>query len=504
MNLPKNQPSAPKLSLFTTKNYSIKWLAIWGFSLVALPLVIALIYSAMQVSHLSEKSSAAILNVAQITKNNKELQQIRTKMERYASQYIVLADAELLTSYLNESRKLPALLQHNIASQANTALSELTVSLLDKIKIIEQYLLAEQKISLSLTKLQSYFIELAQINQQINELTNNITTKQATTIKQATEQVSANLLLGLWVIPIAVIIAFIFISLITKPLKLLISKIKQLEFGQSEQVITVNGSSEIKAIAAALEMMRTQLHSLELQKSSFIRHISHELKTPLAAIREGTELLYDNSVGELNAEQHEISQIIRVSVNKLQQLIEDLLDFNVVLDSTSLQNTERLTLLPIIENTLNERQLDLKRKNLNVNLRLDNIELYSNEKQLNVILDNILSNAIKYSPCNETIKIEGLIKKHQIIVKITDHGMGISPSAQEKIFDAFYQGPAPEDGTIKSSGLGLTIVKELMMRLNGEVTLTSQTKSPSFTTFSLIFPRTAKTKVKRALSKEHE
>ena len=260
------------------------------------------------------------------------------------------------------------------------------------------------------------------------------------------------------------IIGGVFIYLITTPLKLLIAKIQSLEQGDFEKEIKIKGSPEIREIADALEIMRLRLHALELQKSSFIRHISHELKTPLAAIREGTELLYDNSVGKLNDEQQEICYIIKDSVNRLQRLIEDLLNFNIILDSTSLQDSEKIVLKTLLNSVITDHKLDIKRKKLEIVQVIEEVIIYSNAKQLKVVLDNILSNAIKYSSDYGTISIFSEFKNKQLQLSIVDNGPGINSDTQEKIFDAFYQGPAPENSQIKGSGLGLTIVKELLMR----------------------------------------
>jgi len=294
----------------------------------------------------------------------------------------------------------------------------------------------------------------------------------------------------LLIIPISLLIGIFFIILITKPLKLLTAKIKRIERGDFEGNISVHGSIEINEIADALEMMRTRLHALELQKSSFIRHISHELKTPLAAIREGTELLYDNSVGPLNEEQQEISLIIKSSVKRLQRLIEDLLNFNIVLDSTSLQDREKILLSRIIETVLEERKLDIKRKNLVIDSSFDGstmtqILLHSNAKQLTVIFDNLLSNAIKYSPEEGVISLNIEMSNDRVLLTISDQGPGIALEQQGKIFNAFYQGTAPQDNTIKGSGLGLTIVKELLMRLNGTINIESQMAPPSGTSIQV-------------------
>jgi len=300
------------------------------------------------------------------------------------------------------------------------------------------------------------------------------------------------MLISLLIIPITLIVAGLFTYLITTPLKLLISKIQSLEQGDFEQEIKLKGSPEICEIADALEMMRLRLHALELQKSSFIRHISHELKTPLAAIREGTELLYDNSVGELNDEQQEVCYIIKDSVNRLQRLIEDLLNFNIVLDSTSLQDSEKIMLQPLLQDVIADHKLDIKRKKLEVVQAVENIIIYSNRKQLKVVLDNILSNAIKYSAAKGVINIYGNLEKKQLQLLISDNGPGIHSNIQEKVFDAFFQGPAPDKSQIKGSGLGLTIVKELLMRLNGKISIQSQDSNNKGTQFQITLPSASK------------
>ncbi|MDG1753032.1 MAG: ATP-binding protein, partial [Thalassotalea sp.] len=214
----------------------------------------------------------------------------------------------------------------------------------------------------------------------------------------------------------------------------------------------------------------------------------------LAAIREGTELLYDNSVGALNDDQQEITNILKQSVSRLQNLIEDLLDFNIVLDSTSLQDAERSELTTIIEQSIALRKLDIQSKQLVVFTNLQPLNIQTNIKQLSVILDNVLSNAIKYSPQDGKISITTQIENNEIMLIITDQGPGIKASMHQKVFDAFYQGTPPIDSTIKSSGLGLTIVKELLMRLNGDIHLASLTAPEHGLKVTLRFPYNAQGK----------
>lgn len=492
--------------LSALKNLSIKNLTLLGFTLVALPLVFALLYSANQVDKLSKQGANSIFEVAKLINVNRELATTLKKLERYASQFIVLKDKELLTSYKKHKQNIATLLSQGLVYTHTRKLSTLSNELLAEMEKVDA-LINEQNsdddvnTQTLLVNLQKQFRQLSSISKKIHLHSNALINAQANKIKNSAEHVSDTIIKGLLIIPFSLGIAAIFMVLITAPLKQLTQKIKILEQGDFEQKISLKGAGDIVEIADALETMRSRLHALELQKSSFIRHISHELKTPLAAIREGTELLYDNSVGELNSDQQEISQIIKDSVTRLQRLIEDLLDFNIVLDQTSLQYDEKFTLNTVVDDVIANRKLDINRKKLQINQQMvldkkstnrdfSSIKLFCNAKQLNVILDNLLSNAIKFSPLHSKIVFEASIVNQQLFFAITDYGPGITKEQQNKIFDAFYQGTPPEDKQIKGSGLGLTIVKELLMRLNGSISLSSKTNQPSYTRAEIILPST--------------
>ncbi len=470
---------------------SIKNLTLLGFTLVALPLVLALSFSAVQVNQLSQQGADAIFDVASLIKSNREASETMTKMERYASQYLVLNDKELLQGYRQQQHILNTNIAKNLTHSSDPQLQQLSKQFLQVSDDINAFVVPRLQ-SHSLEKLQRKFRQLVGVSQLINLRTNEVITTQAETLKTKAEKVSAMMIKSLVIIPIIIIIAGLFILLITKPLKTLIKKIQRLERGDFEEKIQLEGSSEVVEIADALEVMRTRLHALELQKSSFIRHISHELKTPLAAIKVGIELLGDSSVGKLTVEQQEVSNIIAGNVERLQLLIEDLLDFNIVLDSTSLQDSEKLSVIALLNAAIDARILDIKHKKLTINQNVEDISVYSNAKQLQVVIDNLLSNAIKFSPDGGLLTLDVKEVDTKVQLSITDQGIGVPQNAQEKIFDAFYQGTPAENSQIKGSGLGLTIVKELLMRLNGKISIASQTATIPGTQMTITLPRAFK------------
>ncbi len=490
----RSKLAAKQLSQSLLKRISINKLTLVAFLLVSLPLTIALLLSANKLNQLAQQSTNAVYYVAQLTQLNNKLSDRLVIVERYASQYVVLKDTVLFDKFIQQKDTLLNDIDDSLGQQQDFTLVALLKELSVGIKKIERNLINNNLNTLSnlahssgpsLEVLQQKFKVLVNLQSKIKSRSDTLINEQATNIDYAADKINNNIINSLYIIPVTLLIALIFLLLITKPLKQLISKINNLEQGNFSEEINVNGTSEVEEIAQALEMMRKRLHALELQKSSFIRHISHELKTPLAAIREGTELIYDNSVGPLNDDQQEICDIIRTSVNRLQRLIEDLLDFNIVLDSTSLQDAEKIYLPALIDQAITLRKLDIKRKNLVIDHNGSLVHFYSNSKQVSVILDNLLSNAIKFSPLGGIITINytdasnnnsannHTNKDQRLTIEITDQGPGISSNLQEKVFDAFYQGPAPRDNQIKGSGLGLTIVKELLMRLNGDITLSN-------------------------------
>lgn len=467
------------------KNWSIKQLTVVGFIAVILPITTALFFGVSQINQLSKHSTQGMQTVANIIAVSRQLNLSLIRMQRLASQSLILQDQELAQQYQHQSERLLNSIQQKlipIHKDKNTSLIDQFISQINLLNSI----IAQQPAP-QISQIEIQFQQLNKTYQQIITLNEQLVSQQIELVETHADSSQTTMLKSLFIIPLSLGIALLFILLIVKPLAIISKKVKRLEQGKFNERITFSGAKEIKNIATALEQMRVQLKSLERQKSSFIRHISHELKTPLAAIREGTELLYDHSVGTLNEGQQEIALIIKSNVNRLQTLIEDLLDFNIVLDSSSLQSSEEVDINVLVKQCFTLRKLEIRTKNLTIANTLQATCIESNEKQLGVIIDNILSNAIKYSPNNSTINVTGAVKNQHYQLCISDQGPGLPPQLCNKVFDAFYQGPPPENSQIKSSGLGLTIVKELIRRLHGDIKLHSNTQ-PQGLTVTILLP----------------
>ncbi len=133
--------------------------------------------------------------------------------------------------------------------------------------------------------------------------------------------------------------------------------IRELGEGDFGRPITVSGPHDIETLGHQLEWLRNRLKESTEEKNKFLRHMSHELKTPLANIREGTELLLDGSVGPLDHQQQEVTSILRDNGLKLQKLIENLLTFSAWQTKTASLELSEFELKPMVFSALSEHRL---------------------------------------------------------------------------------------------------------------------------------------------------
>ena len=284
---------------------SIKQLTIVGFTAILLPLFITIIYGAAKLGSLSEHSAESIERVSAFIHSVRQLNTSLDKSHRVASQYAVLGSPELYERYKIEREKQEAiwLNRHGYmyaTEPLQVASEKLAINLakVDKLLAVHSNSIASQESTdsqlqgaqsgeaLSLDTLTPIFQTIEKDRQGVAEAVEIVINQQVLSVESQAEQSKNTLMLSLLVIPLSLAIATLFAVQIIRPLRWVTLQIKRIEKRKLDKVITSHGALEVQSIGQALDGMRQQLQSLEQQKSSFIRHISHELKTPLAAIRE--------------------------------------------------------------------------------------------------------------------------------------------------------------------------------------------------------------------------
>lgn len=206
-------------------------------------------------------------------------------------------------------------------------------------------------------------------------------------------------------IPFALLVAGVITYLLARPIRRMDNAIKDLGEGLYDDPISIDGPGDLRVLGIRLDWLRTELKELSEQKQQFLRHVSHELKTPLTAIREGTELLNDGIGGTLSAQQAEIAQILGDNGIRLQKMIENLLHYTKLESIQPKLSLQKINLTILINKVINAHALTIRNKQLTIESIYNLNEINADNEKLTIILDNLISNAIKYTKNHDHIKI---------------------------------------------------------------------------------------------------
>ena len=271
-----------------------------------------------------------------------------------------------------------------------------------------------------------------------------------------------------------------FSHVINKPISQIKLAIEKIGKQYLDQPIKVSGPKNLQVLGRRLEWLRVQLKELDTQKTQFLQHVSHELKTPLTAIREGIELLNDKIIGELNDKQLEVTGILKTNSKELQNQIEDLLKFNKSIAESNVTRRMEIPIDELIHEAIDEQKLSIKGRRIRLRTSLKNVLIKIDPEQMLIVFRNLLSNAIKYTPPGGEIKMSLKEKKNYVEFHIQDNGTGIHEDEKENIFTAFFKGEKDGTGYMKGTGLGLAIVKQYIDFHKGEVLLLDSAEGALF------------------------
>jgi len=272
-------------------------------------------------------------------------------------------------------------------------------------------------------------------------------------------------------IVLAVLLAFWFGLWLSRPLARIELAINRLGENRFDQPIIVKGPADLRRLGQQLDWLRQRLADLEAEKSRFLRHVSHELKTPLAALCEGAALLDDEVAGKLTDSQREISRILRQNTQALQTQIEDLLRYNEVAFDAQHINRLPVDLRALLYKVIDDQRLQWVARDLKVEVEGGARTAVLDPDKFAIVLANLLSNAVRFSPRGGTIRF--VLSGHEGRVRIdcVDQGPGVAATDAARIFDPFYQGLNQPQGARHGNGIGLSIVREYVLAHNGEVQL---------------------------------
>ncbi|HYL03815.1 MAG TPA: HAMP domain-containing sensor histidine kinase [Steroidobacteraceae bacterium] len=441
-----------------------------GLALIAVPLLVAILTAVLQIRTLTDTGHRIVVEGVTDARASQALFAQIASLERTARLYDVLNDRKLLDVYRTQDERLTAtrdeLGRHatDAVRQTLTALGALQASIRDTVLTTPAGATpaATSDLSARFTQLSSLVDRVAQqSNAQVDA---RVAELEAQTLHARQQLLWQSALL----VPLAVVAVLMLTVGLGRPLRQLDRAISELGEGAFNNAITVVGPHDLERLGRQLEWLRQRLLELAHERNRFLRHMSHELKTPLANIREGTELLMDGAVGELDTNQREVTAILRENGIKLQRMIENLLSFSAWQTSSVGLEPSEFRLRPLVKQVLENQQLTLLSQRVRLDVRIEDVTLVADRGKIRLILENLVSNAVKYSPKGGTIHIKARAAGAQLVLDVADSGPGIPAEDRTHIFDAFYTGRAART-SVKGTGIGLSVVLEFVSAHGGTV-----------------------------------
>ncbi len=458
---------------------SLNGLILVGFGLVALPLLVAVLWALFNLDRLVTQSEELVFTGVAAAENNRLLAENVGSLERVARQYTILRNPDTLQFLQQDLASIEGRLEEMRALTEMVSATTLLNSIGDSARHIVTSL---AKTNLSAGEAQVAISQFPPLRQQVSRLTRILSAHVDMELRALQDSTRNAQKVSAWqvaaLVPGTLILVLFFTLLVARPIRQIDEAIRQLGQSGFSNPIRIKGPTDLERLSRQLEWLRLRLLELAQEKNRFLRQMSHELKTPLANIREGTELLLDGTVGELDSPQREVTNILRMNGLKLQQLIENLLSFSAWQTKNEVLTLTDFPLRALVISVAKEQRLALKAARIQLRLDVDDVIVNADRDKIRTVLDNLLSNAIKFTPKGGYVTIRSKQAASSFSIEFADTGPGIPAEEGPRVFEAFFQGRQEQGGHVAGTGIGLSVVMECIEAHNGSVEIVNTGEFP--------------------------
>jgi signal transduction histidine kinase len=251
----------------------------------------------------------------------------------------------------------------------------------------------------------------------------------------------------------------------------------------------VNRTLERRVVERTAELRRAleRLTELNQLKANLISNVSHELRTPLAHIKGYTELLIDNQLGEMPKEQRDALLVVQRATDRLERLIEDLIEYSTASREGLTLSLKPLSLGPLSTDAVENSKVKAAKAGVEVQLDIqpDLPLLMADESRIRWVLFQLIDNAVKFTAPGGKVHLQAQRIDGRALIRVTDTGIGIPPDRLEEIFEPFHQLDGSPTRRFGGTGLGLSLVKLILNAHGAELKVESQEGEGSVFSFEL-------------------
>lgn len=455
---------------------SLKSLIVLGFLIAVIPLFLAVMYAAFGMRETSALGRTINSEVFEQTKAIRLVLQKTADIERKARLFVLLSDPAVRQPYEQQSyentrasfkQALSALLKLHLENKIALLVNELS----EKENLIYQQIISSASENNLKLPVDEAFQGLRESSSSLSREFESYVDHEFNELRQQSESLEQGLLVkGAVLLVISFIFILILLAILSRSMRQLNTCIHRLGSGELEEPIEITGPSDMRFLGNRLEWLRTHLMELEVSKQQFMHNVAREIDLPLENIRESTELLTNEATGEPNSARQEIARLLCSNVDKLKTVSEELVRYSQINAKPEMNRKETVNMQYLLESVIEDFQSRLQTKSISLKKLVRPVEISGIQDQLRSVIEQLMSNAVKYSPTGGEIRIMLRDSGAQLELEVEDEGPGIEPNDRPHVFEPFFRSKAAEsDDNIEGPGLGLAIVREYVNNHQGKV-----------------------------------
>ncbi|MBU4520207.1 MAG: two-component sensor histidine kinase [Gammaproteobacteria bacterium] len=456
--------------LKATLRFSFPQLLLVAFVLIGALLGAAALRALFSLDTIMAQSRESTTQAIALSTAAQSLSERSLTMERAARQALVLGDRQLRQRFEEAAGHARDILRR---LESNELPPEFSRQWLQQLSDVEALLDGSPDTALDRERaVARAFRELdghsAAIAQQVQAIIGNRNDALQDRVEKSRRQLTQQVLGS---IALAAVMALGFGVWLARPFQRLEKAIVGLGENRLDLPIDIPGPPDVRRVSQQLEWLRLRLTELDADKARFLRHVSHELKTPLASLHEGVAVLGDGVAGPLNPSQAEVVSILQHNTQLLQHQIEALLRFNAAAFEARQLQREPTDLLALVEEQIETQRLRWQSHQLSVRAEGPSMVLPVDREKMASAIGNLLSNAIRFSPHGGLVRLVLQDDAGRACLDVIDQGPGVAEADRDRVFEPFYRGERQPTDTVRGTGIGLSIVHEYIGAHGGRVQL---------------------------------
>ncbi|MBQ0918213.1 two-component sensor histidine kinase [Hydrogenophaga aromaticivorans] len=456
--------------LKATLRFSFPQLLLVAFVLIGALLGAAAVRTLFSLDTIMAQSRESTTQAIALSTAAQSLSERSLTMERAARQALVLGDRQLRQRFEEAAGHARDILRRLESNELPPEFSRQWLQQLSDVEALldgspETALDRERAVARAFRELDGHSAAIAQ---QVQAIIGNRNDALQDRVEKSRRQLTQQVLGS---IALAAVMALGFGVWLARPFQRLEKAIVGLGENRLDLPIDIPGPPDVRRVSQQLEWLRLRLTELDADKARFLRHVSHELKTPLASLHEGVAVLGDGVAGPLSPSQAEVVSILQHNTQLLQHQIEALLRFNAAAFEARQLKREPTDLLALVEDQIEAQRLRWQSHQLNVRAEGPSMVLPVDREKVASAIGNLLSNAIRFSPQGGLVRLVLQDDAGRACLDVIDQGPGVAEADRDRVFEPFYRGERQPTDTVRGTGIGLSIVHEYIGAHGGRVQL---------------------------------